>query len=252
MTQKPQTLFRMLNFAKATKTIAACLLIGMVNPTVSRCEPSPFDAMEIENLNIALKVQIPGESEEVLKGKGDDAESIGSRISKPKVVKINNKQILKLLGIKNGKLVLNGGDIGIQTGKGENSTIESIGSLEFDPGAVVVSYGQDTDVTAESKNGDSTVNKSKSKYKSSSAGTDKVVSEAVTIDSFAGLATENASKSSTEKSTEKGYSSKGGQTRKFSITGAGDGSILVGDELVSALFSGKISTAGKITVNYQE
>ena len=190
-----------------------------------------------ENLGVALTAQMPGETVEVTRGRGDNEETIGMKTLKPRTVKVNNKALLKLLAAPaNSKLVLVNGAIATQHGK--DAPVTTAYTIAVEEPNVIISQGQETKI--DSSTDEKTKIKRKSVYSSRFVTKVSLAGDGVSFD-LTGLASESDKSSSVETNDEKTSR----DSDSFSINGAGNGSVTDGEDTFDALFSGKITTSGK-------
>ncbi len=232
---------------KKIKLVGVSAILGLLVVNSNNVFAQGIELIELETVNVALVASTPGEEVDVLKGKGDDAEVIGTKTLPPRKIKINNKTILKLAEAPQGsKLVLIDGSIGSITGLGADS-FQEIGTVEVAEG-LVVSHGQATEVDS------STDTKykfaTKSAYQSEYVATLTVAGTGLNF-ALTGLATEKEASSSSETDT----ASKSSETYSFSLNGVGEGVATFFNketeesEDLDAIFSGKIQSSGKATAN---
>ena len=199
-----------------------------------------FPSLDVENLNVTLTAFIQGDTADITRG-GD---VIGERTLRPMRVKINNKAILEQLNAPTGSKVvlINGDAIGYQNGSA--LPVSSGFGLDVTPGEVVIVQGRETEVS--NTNTDTFKSSFTAQYVAGIS-IESVIEAAGGVSSndlsfsMTGLAKEKATSSEVE--TEDHF--KTSDSHSFSLTAAGDGTIILDDEELDALFSGKLKSSGK-------
>ena len=218
-------------------------IVGILALSTSLCRADHIT----EFLSVNLTALIPGETVDVTRGRGEDAEVIGSKTLKPEKVKLNNKVLLKWLDAPSGsKLVLiDGEEVG--TKRGSEDSVRTGYFVSITEPDVEIVQGQETEVEARTRT------TTKSKFTSRFVTTVTVEGSGVGVMaasdspsgdfgfSVTGLATEKDSSSLVERED----SAKSKDSFSFSLSGAGNGFVRDGLDTFEALISGRIKSSGR-------